>query len=119
MTDTSFEKYQLAGLDDRQRGFNREVHLDKENNSYRAALSYEKMRVTGEAADTTTSALSGLVQALHAKGYSQLRSRLIFRGVKYLGSQEPWIEYPDPRWLSLRLTRLWDPVRRFLGGFRK
>ena len=49
MTDTSFEKYQLAGLDDRQRGFNREVHLDKENNSYRAALYYEKMRVTGEA----------------------------------------------------------------------
>jgi hypothetical protein len=37
-----------------------------------------------------------LVRMLRGRGYTQLRSRLNFKGAAYLGTQEPWIEYPDP-----------------------
>ena len=119
MTDTACETHQLAGMDDRQRGFNRVVQLDCQNNSYRAAFYYEKTWVRSEPADTTTAALAVLVHALRSKGYRQLRSRLSFRGETYLPNQEPWIEYPDPDQPSLRLTQLWGALRGFLGAFRK
>ncbi|HZS12518.1 MAG TPA: hypothetical protein VFA38_09720, partial [Nitrospirales bacterium] len=41
-------------------------------------------------------AIAILVSRLHAMGYRQMRSRASFRGKTYLGSQEMWIEYPDP-----------------------
>ena len=96
MADRAQEKYQLAGVDDRERGFNRTVELDWNDNTCLVTFRYEKVHLRGEAADTTAAALANLVHSLHAKGYSQMRSRLSFRGEEYLGSQEPWIEYPDP-----------------------
>ncbi len=116
MSDTPFEKHQLAGVDDRERGFNRVVHVDCQNDSYRAAFYYEKTWVRGESANTTAAALDVLVEAIQAKGYTQLRSRLSFRGEKDLGSQEPWIEYPDPERPSRGFRRLWGALRRFLAG---
>jgi hypothetical protein len=40
--------------------------------------------------------LQALVRQLHAEGFTQLRTQLSFRGPVYLGSREPWIDYPDP-----------------------
>lgn len=119
MTDTPCETYQLAGMDDRQRGFNRVVQLECQNSSYRAAFYYEKTWVRGEPADTTTAALTVLVHALRSKGYSQMRGRLSFRGENYLGSQESWVEYPDPEPTSRCDTQLRGLLRRFVAAFRK
>ena len=45
---------------------------------------------------TPSGAMEELIRTLQGQGYSQLRSQLSVREGSYLGSQEPWIEYPDP-----------------------
>ena len=90
------EKYQLAGVDERERGFSRPVDLQQVGALYRAALRYERVEIAGESGEAKEAALLELIRHLQARGYTQLRSQISFRGTQYLGSQEPWVEYPDP-----------------------
>jgi hypothetical protein len=96
MSDQAQEKHQLAGLDTRERGFSRPVVFEQADGRYQAILRYETTRVVTTAYDTPGAALEELVRTLQGQGYSQLRSQLSVREGAYLGSQEPWIEYPDP-----------------------
>ena len=96
MPDQVQEKHQLAGLDTCERGFSRPVVFEQADGGYKAILRYETTRIVTSAQDTTEAALNELVRTLQGEGYSQLRSQLSVRGGTYLGSQEPWIEYPDP-----------------------
>ena len=88
--------YQLAGVDDRERGFNRQVKVSASQGLSRAVIQYEALRVDGDPSETEETALRNLIQTLQQRGYTQLRTQLIFLGDRYLGSQELWIEYPDP-----------------------
>jgi hypothetical protein len=90
------EKHQVAGLDEKERGFNRQIDVERTGDGYRAILRYEQTLVETAACDTVVHAVEELVSALRDRGYTQLRSRLNFKGVAYLGTQETWIEYPDP-----------------------
>jgi len=90
------DKHQLAGFDEHVRGFCRPVEFEHTEGGVRAILRYETLRVVTEARDTQATALEELIRTLHRQGYSQLRSQLSVRNGAYLGSQEPWIEYPDP-----------------------
>jgi hypothetical protein len=90
------EKHQLAGVDARERGFSRPIVFEQANGRYQAILRYETTRVVTTAYDTPGAALEELIRTLQGQGYSQLRSQLSVRDGTYLGSQEPWIEYPDP-----------------------
>jgi hypothetical protein len=96
MSDQVQEKHQLAGLDTRERGFSRPVVFEQADGRYQAMLRYESTRVVTTAHDTPRAALEELICTLQKQGYSQLRSQLSVREGAYLGSQEPWIEYPDP-----------------------
>jgi hypothetical protein len=96
MSDQIQEKHQLAGLDTRERGFSRPVVFEQADGGYQAMLRYETTRVVTTAYDTPGAALEELIRTLQGQGYSQLRSQLSVREGAYLGSQEPWIEYPDP-----------------------
>lgn len=96
MSDQTLEKHQLAGFDERERGFNRPIVFEQANGGYQAILRYETTRVITTAQKTPGAALEELIRTLHGQGYSQLRSQLSAREGIYLGSQEPWIEYPDP-----------------------
>ena len=96
MSDQAQEKHQLAGLDTRERGFSRPVVFEHADGGYQAMLRYETTRVVTTAQDTPAAALEELIRMLQGQGYSQLRSQLSVREGAYLGSQEPWIEYPDP-----------------------
>ncbi len=96
MSDHGQEKHQLAGLDTRERGFSRPVVFEQTDGGYQAILRYETTCVVTTANDTRRAALEELIRMLHGQGYSQLRSQLSVREGSYLGSQEPWIEYPDP-----------------------
>lgn len=96
MSDQTLEKHQLAGFDERERGFNRPIVFEQANGGYQAILRYETTRVITTAQETPGAALEELIRTLHGQGYSQLRSQLSAREGIYLGSQEPWIEYPDP-----------------------
>ena len=96
MSDQAREKHQLAGVDTRERGFSRPIVFEQVDGGYQAILRYETTRVVTSAQDTAGAALEELVRTLQGQGYSQLRSQLSVREGTYLGSQEPWIEYPDP-----------------------
>jgi hypothetical protein len=90
------EKYQIAGLDDRLRGFSRLLEMEGLGDRYRAVFRYEATLVETPECDTSRQALDEVARLLRERGYSQLRVRLDFRGDAYLGTQEPWLEYPDP-----------------------
>ena len=90
------DQHRLAGLDALERGFNRPVELELAEGGVQAILRYETTRNMTAARESTGTALDELIQTLHEQGYTQLRSQLSVRNGLYLGSQEPWIEYPDP-----------------------
>jgi len=96
MSDQVQEKHQLAGFDERERGFSRPVVYEQTDGGYQAILRYETTCVVTTAQATPGAALEELIRTLQGQGYSQLRSQLSVREGAYLGSQEPWIEYPDP-----------------------
>lgn len=96
MSDQIQEKHQLAGFDTRERGFSRPVVFEQADGGYQAILRYETTRVVTTVQATPGAALEYLIRTLQGQGYSQLRSQLSVREGSYLGSQEPWIEYPDP-----------------------
>ena len=116
MSDQIQEKHQLAGFDTRERGFSRPVLFERTDGGYQAILRYETTHIVTVAQATPVAALEELISMLQGQGYSQLRSQLNFRKGTYLGSQEPWIEYPDPErkpeqedgWLK-RLVRCFQP----------
>lgn len=97
MGESGFDKHQLAGFDVRLRGFSRSIEFEQSGESYRAVFRYETTRVESQLQATQDEALTMLIQALHAEGYRQLRTQMSFRGGVYLGSQELWVEYPDPQ----------------------
>jgi len=114
MPDQVQEKHQLAGVDARERGFSRPVLFERADGGYQAILRYETTRVVTIARGTPVAALEELIRTLQGQGYSQLRSQLSIKEGTYLGSQEPWIEYPDPE----RVTEQeggW--VKRLFRGF--
>ncbi len=96
MGQEPFDRHQLAGLDDRERGFSRPVEFERAGDHYRAILRYETVRLSTDLQPTQDVALLTLIQLLHDHGYRQLRTQVSFRNGVYLGSQEMWVEYPDP-----------------------
>lgn len=96
MPNDCVEKHRLAGLDERARGFNRIAEVRQVGQGYRALLWYEARQVSTDWCESGQTAIEMLIRRLHAEGFTQLRSQLSFRGADYLGSREPWIEYPDP-----------------------
>jgi hypothetical protein len=96
MADQEQEKHQLAGFDARERGFSRPIVFEQVEGGCQAILRYEATRVVTTTQGTPGAALEELIRMLQGQGYSQLRSQLSVRAGTYLGSQEPWIEYPDP-----------------------
>jgi hypothetical protein len=96
MAESDLDKYQLAGFDARERGFSRPVEFERAGESYRALLRYETVRVMTELFQTQDAALLAMIQILQSRGYRQLKTQKSFSNGLYLGSQELWVEYPDP-----------------------
>ena len=117
MAEDLIEKYQVAGVDDRERGFNRPVSVQYDGRLYRAALQYEQTRLLGESSESKDDALGELIHQLHQHGYRQLRSQLSFRGKQYLGNQELWVEYPDPVRTDVGAAGLGNLVGRIIRLF--
>jgi hypothetical protein len=118
MADDVVEKHLLAGLDERERGFSRAVDIERREGVFRAVFRYETL-VLESAAASAAAALAELMRLLHERDYRQLRTRLTFLGGAYLGSQELWIECPDPErppeavgGLSGLVHRIWQALTR-------
>ena len=113
MGQAGLDKHQLAGLDDRERGFSRPVEFERVGEWYRAILRYETVRVTTETHPTQDEALTSMIHALHAQGYRQLKTQMSFRNGIYLGSQELWVEYPDPPQAEPEQSGFFDRIRNW------
>ena len=111
MDGGGLDKHQLAGLDNLERGFSRPVEFERVGEGYRAVLRYETVRVTTEGHPTQDDALTILIQTLHAQGYRQLKTQRSFRDGVYLGSQELWVEYPDPPPAQPEQSGFFDKIR--------
>lgn len=112
----AIERHQLAGFDDRERGFNRPVECERTPTGYRAILRYETLRIAAEHPVSTTEALRELVALLHRRGYRELRSQLSFQNATYLGTQEPWVSYEDPAGAEQPTHGLWQKLKQWIQG---
>ncbi len=106
--------YHIAGLDDRERGFNRQAQVIAQGTAYQARLRYEALQIEVESVDTEEKALQRLIHVLQERGYSQLRTQRIFQGERYLGNQELWVEYPDPELPDVQPITWWMWIRQML-----
>jgi hypothetical protein len=113
MGQVGFDKYQLAGLDDRERGFSRPVEFEREGEGYQAILRYEATRIMTETCPTQNEALTVLIQRLHTQGYRQLKTQMSFREGVYLGSQELWVEYSDPSQPEFERSGFFDRIKNW------
>lgn len=114
--DSPTNTYQIAGLDDLGRGFNRQIEMKISNGTFQAVFRYERFLVETEPQATEQAAIAMLITQLQDRGYTQLRSRLQFRGETYLGNQELWEEHQDPEPKGI-MARLLQRIRStFLRG---
>jgi hypothetical protein len=95
-TSPDIHIYHVAGLDDRERGFSRQIHVIPREGGFQARLRYEALQIEVDPVPTEDQALKTLIHVLHEKGYRELRTQRIFTGEQYLGNQELWVEYPEP-----------------------
>ena len=109
--DSPTNTYQIAGLDDLSRGFNRQVEMKISNGTFQAVFRYERFLLETEPQVTEPAAIAKLITQLQDQGYTQLRSRLQFRDKSYLGNQELWEEHPDPETRGI-FARLVQTIRK-------
>ncbi len=107
--------YHIAGLDDRERGFNRQAQVIIQEESCQARLRYETLQIEVEPVDTEEKALQRLIHVLQERGYTQLRTQRIFQGEQYLGNQELLVDYPDPEPPEVQSISWFMRIRQFLG----
>ena len=89
------EKHQLEGIDPSDRYFNRLVLVKRVDRGFTAKVTYESFETGSETHPTVASAIKAVVDKLRDVGFTQLRTRLNFKGQKYLAEKESWIDYPD------------------------
>lgn len=117
MTSAEAPRYQLAGLDPRERGFSRPVQFRTQADGWCAVLQYEALRACTDPLPTQDDALARLVHDLHAQGYRQVKTQLTHRAGEYLGNRELWVEYPDPQTADVA-EGWWQRLCRWVTGSR-
>jgi hypothetical protein len=94
--NTIVEKHQIEGTDPPGRSFNRVVPITRTATGYSARLQYEAVSAETPSVQAVSGALQALASQLQGLGFSRLRTRLNYRGKRYLAEKEPWVDYPDP-----------------------
>lgn len=89
------EKHQVEGVDPSDRYFNRTVLINRTPSGYSAKVMYEALTVEGHSHPTIAAAVQELIELMQGLGFTKLRTRANFKGVKYLAEKETWIDYQD------------------------
>lgn len=89
------EKHQVEGSDPSDRYFNRTVSVKHVNRGYTASMMYEALVTESGVHQTVGEAIRETVERLQHLGFSHMRTRLNFKGQKYLAEKESWVDYPD------------------------
>ncbi len=90
------ERHQIEGTDPSDRSFNRAVPVSRSRNGYSAKFTYEGLAVEGQPHPTVGGAVKSLAEQLQDLGFRRLRTRVNFKGRRYLAEKETWVDYPDP-----------------------
>lgn len=89
------ERHQLEGNDPSDRSFSRSILVSRTAQGYSAKVMYEALVVEGQTASTVAATVKSLVDKLRELGFRRMRTRLNFRGRRYLAEKETWLEHPD------------------------
>ena len=89
------EKHQLEGTDPSDRYFNRLVPVRRVDRGYTANVMYEALTIESDTHRTVPHAVKEIVDKLRDLGFSKMRTRVNFKGQRYLAEKETWIDYPD------------------------
>ncbi len=89
------ERHQIEGQDERQRVFNRLVDILRVEKGYVGIFHYEGLTFESDSARTVEETIQNIISKLQKTGCSNLRTRLNFRGQRYLAEREAWVNYPD------------------------
>jgi hypothetical protein len=92
---TIIEIHQLEGFDPQGRSFNRNVEVYRSEKGFSARFQYEGVSAESATFVTIAEAIADLVRAIQRKGFRRLRSRVNFRGKRYLAERQPWLDYAD------------------------
>lgn len=90
------EIHQLEGFDRRDKSFNRNVEIWRTPHGYVAYFQYEGLEVQSPPALRPAEALQALVARLFRHGIMRIRTRLNFKGARYMAERLPWVEYQTP-----------------------
>jgi len=88
------EIHQLEGFDRRDKSFNRNVEIWRTAQGYVAYFQYEGLELQTAPALRPAEALTALVSAIYRRGVSNIRTRLNFKGNRYLAERLPWVSHP-------------------------
>ena len=89
------ERHQLEGTDPSDRYFNRAVPVKRVDRGYQAKVVYEALVIESGTHSTIAAAVKDVVDHLSDLGFHKIRTRLNFRGQRYMAEKESWIDYPD------------------------
>jgi hypothetical protein len=90
------EIHQVEGFDPQHRSFNRNADILRGDQGLSARFFYEGLRVDTGTHFEVAQVMTDLAQRLQKSGFTQIRSRVNFKGSRYLAERQPWIDYADP-----------------------
>jgi hypothetical protein len=89
------EKHQIEGVDPSDRYFNRAILVNRSASGYTSKVMYEALVVESGSHSTIAGAIRELVEKLQGFGFTRMRTRVNFRGSRYLAEKESWVDYTD------------------------
>ncbi len=89
------EKHQLEGMDPSDRYFNRAISVKRVDRGYSAKVMYESLERESAVHPTVSESLAEIVKIFHGLGFVEMRTRLNFKGAKYLAEKESWVDYAN------------------------
>jgi hypothetical protein len=89
------ERHQMEAMDPSDRYFNRAISVKRVDRGYTAKVMYEDLERESGMHPTVSGALKELVKMFQDLGFTEFRTRLNFKGQKYLAEKETWVEYPN------------------------
>ncbi|MGE3153938.1 MAG: hypothetical protein AB7G48_02600 [Nitrospiraceae bacterium] len=89
------ERHQIEGTDPSDRYFNRSIAISRTGAGYKAQVMYEALVVEGQVHRTVAEAVTDVIDRLRRLGFQKMRTRLNFKGKRYLAEKETWIDYAD------------------------
>ena len=89
------ERHQLDGMEPSDLYFNSTDSIKLIDRGYSAKVMYEALERESGVHPAVSEAIDEIVKMFQDLGFTEMRTRLNFKGQKYLAEKESWVEYPN------------------------